>query len=337
MKKPSQLEINSGERLSRKHVRDAIEGITSVTTSIHRLKLSANGVTLDQMFSVLKPGKLHRATSNNSHYEPSYKYVSYHVYKGCRISLYCGPEYGYLPDFRLSITNHDQKILYFLARAIPSLKVSTAEYTIDLGCKNPDCVSRLYYVLRRYMYFKNRSRTSMVGGEFTGIDVDRDTNSAFYVWQRALGMKDIVIYERGDDCDKDGKGWPYEKINRARIEFIARSIILKSLEISQLSEFVKNNMFTEFIDKKINFCVFKKSEKLPQSFQDYNARDKSGNIECFQEEYHLAYKHLKNVCQYVEEATELAPLKTLIVSTANNFQSDWVSRHEKNVTAKTKS
>lgn len=326
----SKLSKFPGERLSLRHVRDALAGITRISALIHRVRLSVPKSSLQDVTSVIGTGKVYPKTLNKWHQLPQYNKVSYHTYREFATTLYSSPRQQFLPNFMLILNNHNQGVLSSLAKGIPDLKVSSAEYAIDVYCKEPASVSRLYYILRRYMYFPRRMRPTTVGGKFNGIYVDRETNSAYYVWQRAKSKKDIVVYERGDDAYKKNKGWPYNKIDRVRIEFLIRSRKLSQFGISELAEFVKDNKFNRIIKDRFRFCRFENSQLLPSWSQDYNSKDLSGNCESFQQEFVSAKGSIKNIGQYIQEFSPLAGLRDDIQKAVCDFEAAWKEKFKNN-------
>jgi len=322
MKKNFSVDNRSGERLSLRHVNQALAGIERVSAHIHRVKLSAR-VELKEVLSVLGKGKSYLSDDNKSHFMSKYNRSSYHVLSGYPVTLYSIPKQKFRPSCIMFLTQHDQDVLYTISKKIPSINVSSAEYAIDLFCKDKSSVSILFYVLRRYMYFPYRSLTSTVGGKFSGLDVERSTNCAYYVWQRAVGKKDIVVYERGRDSDAKAKVWPYEKIDRVRIEFLARTQKLKQLKINKLAKFVENNKFSDVVNKRFRFCVFKNSDILPGFGDDYSIEDAQGNIESFQEAVAMARSNTRNINQYIKQFVELDKLKEKIDVSCQEAEAAW--------------
>ena len=337
MKEPRKIPRSENEGLSLKHVKTALKGVDHVTALIHKVVLSTKETDLDHIRSVIGPGKSYDESENPSHHFTNYKRASYHLYKGSKITLYYSPKKGCYPKFMFVIVNHKQSLLLSLASDIPGLIVSSAEYTIDMCCKDEIRTSMLFYVLRRYMYFHHRTYTSMVGGQFSGVDVERKVNCAYYVWKKERNKKDIVLYERGNDNDHDQAGWPYETINRVRFEFTANRKRLVKLKIGDVKVFVKENKFHEVISKMIDFRIFRTGKLLPKYSQDYNAtkfaegdtlqKTLNLNFESFQEEFHIARPHIPNICQYTAAAIFLEPLKERIFDSIRAFEDKWKQRY----------
>lgn len=327
MKTPNKEQIRSGERLNRDIVKKALAGITEVKAFIHRINLHVDDYSYEEITTWIGKGKVFKAEDNKYHYNNLYKNCSYHSCKNHKITVYWNPVQPFYKHYRFSLTTHSQKILNYLAEKIPELKISTAEYTIDIMCKDREAVSDMFYVLRRYMYFPHRMNTDTIGGKFSGIEAERETNAAYYVWQRAKGKKDIVIYERGDDCSRVGKQWPYDTVDRVRIEFLIRHRQLHNYNVKSVKRFVANNHFSELVQKRFRFCTFKKGGRLPQPYQDYCSEDNKNNAESFQEEYMQAKKVIKNISQYLVEADELAPLYSMITEAIQQFEDNWSRRY----------
>ena len=325
MKKPRKITREENEELSLEHVRIALSGIDRVLAFIHSVRLRTDNTSLKHIYSVIGNGRPINKEDNKSHRMPQYEKMSYHLFEGRKIYLYFSPIQDFMPKFMLLIPNHTHRILRKLNDSIPDLEVSLAEYALDLRCKDNKSASMLFYVLRRYMYFHHRADTSMIGGKFDGIDVSRKTNAVYHVWQKSkCRTTDIKIYERGNNKCKKGQGWPYKYIDRVRIEFLARSrTFTKKLKIASLSDFLKDNKFSNFANDKIDFRIFVKSKYLPKFSQDYLAKDRTGNIESFQQEYFQAKSFGINLSLCTAVATFMSPLKEMMTTAIDYCERRW--------------
>lgn len=350
MTKSNRLSTRAGIRLSLEHVEKAQEGIVGVSAFIHRVHMFARDISYDDISRVFGDVKYHQRKNNKSHHMRQYAYSSYLNFKGRKITMYSSPDQGFLPLFMFTITNHKQSTLYHLSQALPCLEMSTAEYTIDLICKSSESASMLFYVLRRYMYFRNHGHTTMRGGDFNGVNVNRSENCVYHVWNCTRNEKDvaenmnnyqkkkkkktdITIYERGPDTSRVGIIYPYETIDRVRIEFHLDRDNFTNLGILFLHEFVKDNKFSFVTEGKVNFKVFEKSDKLPRYYENYKADDEDGNSESFQQEYYHAKENklVVNLPQCTADATFMEPIKKMIIDAIRSFDTEWKRKYAMHV------
>lgn len=321
---------NENESLSKWHVREAQKGITQVSAFIHRIHLFTRDATLEDIQKVLGPIKPHLKEFNKSHHLNRYNTAGYGTFMGYSVTLYSHPIQPFQARFMLTITKHDQNFLHLLSECIPGLKMSSVEYSIDMHCKDNKSTSMLYYVLRRYMYFRNRADVSTTGGKFDGVIVTRRTNSVYNIYQEAKKWsKNITIYERGDDETRKTKGWAYKDVNRVRIEFLARSDNLRDdLSIKSLKAFVNDTKFSQFTHEKIDFRIFDRSNKLPKYSHDYESKDRTGCVESFQQEYFIARSEVLNISQYMDNAEFMTSIKAKILDAIKTFESKWKLFHK---------
>jgi hypothetical protein len=192
--------------------------------------------------------------------------------------------------------------------------VVSAEYKVDLFFDTPELVRKAFYLIRRSLYIPYGRNTKMVGSNrhICGWN-DRCGNFVYFVGN-------TKVYERG--IDKRKAGWKFEELDRVRIEYTARYNHLNKHGIKPLSDFIKNPMFVDTIVPRLRFAKFKTCSKLPCEFDDYLAKDKDGNRDCFQEEYRQS--PVKNPSQYMVDDPDFDVLKARIIEAAERTQRNWL-------------
>ena len=126
---------------------------------------------------------------------------------------------------------------------------------------------------------------------------------------------DITIYERGGDKKKQGDYWNKEDCNRVRLEYKAKSKVLKKHGINSIVDFAANPRFREINDGKWTFSQFHKSRKLPKPFE--------GMWEGIFESHRINEKEsIKNINQYISRTPpeELKQLQLDIDSAIRGFK-----------------
>lgn len=318
-------------------VKEALRGITSITPLIHRIGMSGN-YNYQELKS--KFGNL-KIVSNFSdepyNYNNNYNRQSCCHYKKIPIKIFTEPVKPFLPDCYLSIVHHDQKLLRDLNKVLPGLKIALVEYAIDFNCKNHEEVSDLFYLFRRYCYFPYAKNTTIQGEKFQGWKEHRQFNSVYKI--NASSKNNICkyrkLYERGIDKNKillenNQKGWLHKDVYRLRFELTlkSRGRKLKDMNLRSLSKFIKNVKFHDVFfpnsgQDEIQFMHFKKHTKLPSEWEDYNARDREGNIESLQEEIFTARKLKINPSLFLETADLLDDFKNEIENNLKCFDRKW--------------
>jgi hypothetical protein len=342
-------------------------GIRKIKPMIHRVVVSQQNYDLSHLKKKLGVPDPHDANEKEHAKYKRYRSVTYNGnFHGGKISLFLKT---FKPGPQLVVTAIGSgedgatppKLLRALSKALPDAKISSVEYAIDFYCKDHVAVANLYYLLRRYMYFKKRASTSMKGGEFIqwegGNQVLRDENSVYSVWnkpgkltaiptktvnnkiialkitRKKKKMSVIKIYERGPNSKRlKGNRWNHEDVDRVRLEFtISRhSGDFHKHGIASLSSFCEAPEFRGMVSNKINFKVFIKTTKLPGEESDYGhvaTKIKMANAqpESFQEEYlyHIKFDTVANISQHLGDAEKLAPLKKWILKELMEFDSMW--------------
>lgn len=325
--------VVAGKSLSKKFVSDALNSIEEVVPHIHRVKLRLKNGDDSTIQSVFGFSNFHVMNAKEGRQAPNFSLAGNGNFGKNKYTIWTGRKMAFLSKYMFSVVGPTQKDLYYLSFTIPGIEVSSVEYSIDMFCENYKKVSALFYILRRYMYFPYRDKTVCKGGAFGGIESERTENCAWFIWDKAHGAKCLTVYERGSDDKKDGAGWKIEDIDRVRVEFVAKNKtkVFKNNGITKLSDFVKNPHFHKIVSDKFDFRRFKSSSQFPKDWDDFNAPDNSGYLECFQEEYISAKQKCKNVSQCIEPATNLLKLRKRMLSHMIAFDDKWVRAYKKNI------
>ena len=313
-----------------KHIiRTALDGITEIRPLIHRSKFFIKKCSYREVverlgkIGVLSPGKslfyLQR--------EPGYRQVGF-IRRGLGVlTVFFNPKEAWWPRFRFHTSQSSQAALMALhddMPGYPDLHVSSLEYAIDFFCHTRESVNNLFYLLRRYMFFPYAKSTRMEGGEFLGWNESRIENAVHHI---EMGANHAKIYERGDDDSgfDDRKGWPHENVDRIRLEFTFGRNFLASNQITDISYLVEDAKFFKLCSPRIQFKNFTSSSPFPKDWEDYNAADENGNIECLMEEKFKAKREgdFKNPLQYLEDTKMLISLGKEIRYELLNFDNNW--------------
>lgn len=243
---------------------------------------------------------------------------------------------SYLEVYGKTLCHSTVKDLY---QKLPHLRVSQLEYTIDLFCNNHEEVAYLFYILRRHLFFPYAKSTSMSGGRYSLLDINRSTNAVFEINYGSSSWS-AKVYERGPDelnnptPVKKRKGWKHKNCDRVRIEITAKKRKLIAQNTVSIKKLYNNPMFTQLLvpatDSKrshFNFKCFKDHENLPLPYKEYCATDSDGNSECFQEEYFEAKNRFKsNITLHIQENSDLNSLKERIVKSVESFDKTWIQK-----------
>lgn len=240
---------------------------------------------------------------------------------------------GFCPPFYMDVTPKGNvsptvfyKSLADLDKVFPKMCVSSVEYAIDIFCDSPKDVEWLFFLLRRTLFVPYAKEAKM-----------KDEKST--TWDEKIGLsftqhygRDTKIYPRGDDDDFDDKEecWPYDKLNRVRLEYTPNRRELKNITINTLTDLLLNCKFQEISGKVYSFNRFEGPENYPEYYEsdwsNYSAEDGNGNKGAFQNEYVMASKDPKtknNYRKYVVDIEDFELLKGIILTAMVAFDSDW--------------
>lgn len=257
---------------------------------------------------------------------PKYKKQLFRQYQGFTLSVFIDPTMGFYPPFRMEITPNDKinsnelkEILSCLCELYPKLTVSSAEYAIDLYCREAKEVENLFQTIRRGLYIPYQKSAVLRGESLGELGNNTRTNFVFYI-------EDVKVYERGDDTLKNGHCYPFCNLNKVRLEFRASLKVLKNYGIQNLTDFIRCPKFFDINGGRYKFKMFR-GLKLPQflCWNSYAASDSDGNVGAFQSEYLDKKAKYKNSRQFMVDIPEFENLASKINDSMLRFDSEWVA------------
>lgn len=313
----------------------AMNGITRIQAKIHRMRIKKCSVGTKQwpnhdyalLAALEREGIIKRLFIKNNKDTKAmpYKSIARWTLGGKPITTHLIPNFPYKPhqisstDFKYPTPGFLSEISKYLLNAC----VVSVEYTVDIFCKAPEDVERLFYILRRYMYVPHSKRTLIIG---SGRHVQWGKRTENAVYRLTSNFK---MYERGKDKLKKRGHWNYSDIDRVRIEFTAKSHHLKVLNIKHLDDFRQSPKFSEMILNRFHFMKFRPLADLPTEYDPYDAYDKDNNADSFQELYLRERIRISNAYQYMKEDYLLTKMKQKITSACKKAEKKWIKKAHK--------
>lgn len=201
-----------------------------------------------------------------------------------------------------------------LSRWLPELSMSRVEYTLDQYCETPEEAERLFLIEAENLYVPYQRKPVRKEGRNSFLSMKKKKYNQLV----HFGVKQ-KIYERGADVYRKKKRWPFEKVDRVRLEFTAKNRELKKYSLYTLNDLIKAPKFLEMNSMKWRFKQFK-SKTLPKPWE---YESKGGHLGYFQMEYYQERKKRKNISQYVEDHAHLAALQDRLVESMAIFDMAW--------------
>lgn len=277
----------------------ARDAISTIEFSTHRAIFNLGFCDFDRLQNIFDLEYPPQNNKSASKYSKRFK----GSFMGKKVILFAFPKGRFLPYFMIKINDTDFDIFKSLYNKFgDEIKISNIEYRLDFFCHDNIEAGKLFAILRWYLYFPRKQATSIVGGNFTGMDIDRNENCVMHVWNdKKYKRKYITLYERGPDSkkqrykNKNKFYWSHEDVDRVRFEYkVNKKKDNKNINLSSLSKFIKDPNFRNVMLPHFNFKVFQSKKGLPEPYAyNYETDDIDGNSECFQIEY-LAAKD-KNI------------------------------------------
>ena len=248
-------------RLLQKLKKSILEDISKIEIKIHRFILSGPYLWSDLNRKI---GKLKlNDTYSRSKRMPNYRKQAFVRFRKRSLTVFLNPTKGALPQCMIEMSYPYQILLSKLRSKLPDLKVSAAEYTIDLFFEDPEDVRKYFNLIYRYIYFPYQKELVLHSDKELD-DITRDKNA----WVFTKKMK---LYERGPDnkIKKSGGYWLLDDVDRIRIELKAKWKDLKPYGLTSLKLFSKNPKFDLMLKDKFRFKRFKESAtNLPSEYDD---------------------------------------------------------------------
>ena len=276
------------------------EGLEKIEFDTHRAEFSLYSYDFFELQKVLNLKNPPQKNKKNSKYNLRYE----GKFCGKNVKLLAFSKIPWMPPYRIIIADTNVDIFQELYHIFgESIKISKVEYKLDFYCKDNIYAGIVYANLLRYIHFKNKKETSIAGGNFIGLDVERHENCVFHVWNdKEFKRTYITIYERGPDHLKKWNPfkkkhyWDHKDVDRVRFEYkVGRKKDSKSVNLRSLGAFLKDPGFYQVMMPLMNFKIFKEHNALPGPYADhYMAEDEDGHSEIFQQEY-LAAKNKRGL------------------------------------------
>ncbi len=251
--------------------------------------------------------------------------------KDFRAIISAFPDKLYLPSCRIEIYPEDhltpsqlKEILTSLHDKLSRLNVSEVEYASDIFCKSPSAAQYLFLILTRFLYCPYQREVRLHEHECGEPDLTigrrRERNCTFY----AGADKDRAIYERGPDRYRVGDAWPFDRIDRVRLETRVKKFVKTGSYT--LGNFLNRAGFYRLNKDAYDFRCFKNSPRLPQLWEAYVARDEKGNaLGCFHADYRHFKRLIPNLSQYTMRVSEFNPLMERLLEVWKQFDYAWES------------
>jgi len=292
-----------------------IELILKVQVKLHRIILSGDYTWYD-LNECIGPLKIIDRTNWNSRRRSNYSKCSYRKFAWGVLTVFTGRRDACLPHCMLELTYTGHRKLAILHNRIPRLQLSSVEYAIDLFCKSPNDVSRIFRLIKKHIHCNHVRETATPQ---KGL-----VKSVFRIG------KSVRIYERGEDRHKDRHRksyWDHNHLDRVRIEFTIQRQELKARGLGTLKQLINGPYFHEALMTRFGFKEFTNSRYLPKAYEIYTTTDTSGNYNCFQTELiETRRKGIKIPSQCIKDTEELTSLKDRILRKCRSADKKWARR-----------
>ena len=266
-------------------------GIEEIEFGTHRATFTLNYYEFDKLMDIFNVKKSGQKNKKSIKYDIRYQ----GKFRGRNVIVFAFRKFRELPAFMVKIDDTDYDILSDIYRIFgDTISLSQIEYKLDFKCKDNIYAGILFANFLRYLYFKKKLETSIAGGNFVGLDVERDENCVFHVWNDENFKRTyLTIYERGPDHLKKwdpGKKknyWDHKDVDRVRFEYkVGKRKDKKAVNLHSLKEFLKDPGFYRVMMPLLNFRVFTRHTFMSEPYEDnFTAEDQDGHSEIFQQEY----------------------------------------------------
>jgi hypothetical protein len=313
-------------------VRKTICRIKSVNAFIHNTRFSS-----DYSYNDIENNlgiKLYPERNKKS-YMTNYTSIAYGQLKNGKITVFYNPIKPVFPYTYITTSDSSYDLFLELYKALPDLKVSALEYTIDLYCINQQHIADLFYLLRKNMYCSRGTSTATKGGRLDSTNLVRSTNAVYQVNLKSKSRY-IKIYERGNDGIKQAslkknKGlWKHKDCNRVRIEYTYKRPKLKRSSPDNMEDLLTNPNLRQILGdpdnkrllREVSFKEFNHKD-MPYPWAVYKSQDSRGHNDCFQEEFLQSKNHINNLSRYLKDYSIFDNLIKQIREAILEFENKW--------------
>jgi len=221
---------------------------------------------------------------------------------------FCPRETLSLPYFKNALIHLDKRV---------PLKLSRVEYGVNLFCDSPEKVERLFQAIIQNLFVPCYEGTTTKLWKNLVIQGDIYRYNRYH---RIGGVR--RVWERGPDKKREQyKYWPYRTLDRVRLQYTAKGTVLRKRGLDGLEDLIADPQFPSIIAGKWRFKQFT-SDRLPKPWE-YKTKGSDG--QCFLPIYHIARKHIPNICKFTEPIPEFSVLQKRIMKEATRFNERWKS------------
>lgn len=305
----------SPENLYKRHISIAIHWILRVLPKL--MSVSLSGPYCCEDLKMKLNGNIKKSLRKN----PAYRHSFMRWGKGYFFKICCDPLDSLRPDCSLVVvfrdstsTENKKQVLSTLDEMLPELKLSKLRYGIDLICDSPEEVETLYKLLNDNIFVPQRKIRKKTWADVAVYeDEDRSNNVSF------VGSKRRIL-ERGPENKKKADGsWPYEVIDRVRLEYTCDGNTLRKREFYTICDLINDSHFLSVIEGK---WIFKRFTS-PKFKKPWEYETGGPDPECFLSIYHKMKTSIPNVSKYTERIPEFSELENRIKIEARKFDEQW--------------
>ena len=307
-----------------------INSIRSIKCHIHYIEFTGKSYTYNDIQNVM--GTLFGAPPPSP--ASKYRKKSYRVCDGNKWKILTNPDNRrFLPQCKLTVTGIDFAGLIDLAIGLPSLNVAKAEYAMDLKCDNPAAVRALFNLIKMYAYSPGQQA---------------ELKYFYQSSNRTIKIRKCRAYERGPNSaaiwveshneNYRHREWPYNVLDRVRIEFTANTEDLKKNYTRSITDFIASPQFhrmsmTPGGRRRLRFARFNDSsnEHYVKEWMSYDSELKmkkdNETIICYPNSFQNEYRNLiefdKRASSKVVDDEAFGRLKILIRQAMYQFHREW--------------
>lgn len=266
-------------------------GIKEIDFGTHRARFSIDHYDFFELFKIFNLNKPPQNNKKGSNYHKRFK----GKFRGQNVTMLAFRKFPELPAYMVHIDDTDYDIIKDIDRILgENASLSQIEYKLDFKCKDNIYAGIVFANFLRHLYFKRKKETSIAGGNFIGLDVERHENCVFHIWNdEEFKRTYLTIYERGPDHLKKWDPfkkkhyWFHEDVDRVRFEYkVEKRKDKKAVNLYSLKEFLKDPGFYRVMMPLINFRVFTSHSVISDPYEDnFTVEDQDGHPEIFQQEY----------------------------------------------------